>query len=322
MITVIGNLKGGTGKSTVTFNLAVWLCLAETDVVVIDLDPQQTLTDVAELRLEERFVPSVFVKSGFLPNKTLLDEAEETLIDVGNSDMKAFTQAISIADRVLIPVTPSQADVWSTQRFVQLVHTISQGELPELVALINRADTHRETRETSETATALVSLPGVRLLKPRLCERSIFRSSFSEGLAVFEMEPWGKGSHEFKTLAATIFAQKNPIIEGSNREEHTPDRMDLVARSNQEESLIDPTITDEVELKAQKMEASPVKAKDGRKRSKGEKKKDKRVKKGNKTKKGKRDKKAKEGKKAKKTAKGKNLKKKKKTKKAKKIKKG
>ena len=162
MITVIGNLKGGTGKSTVTFNLAVWLSSAETDVKVIDLDPQQTLTDVAELRLEERFVPPVLVKSGFLPNKKSLNEAEETLIDVGNSDMEAFTQAISIADRVLIPVTPSQADVWSTQRFVQLVHTISQGELPEMVALINRADTHRGTRETSETAAALVSLTGVR----------------------------------------------------------------------------------------------------------------------------------------------------------------
>ena len=187
MITVIGNLKGGTGKSTVTFNLAVWLCLAETDVQVIDLDPQQTLTDVTDLRLEERFIPPILVKSGFLPDKSLLDEAEETLIDVGNSDFQAFTQAISIADRVLIPVTPSQADVWSTQRFVQFVHNISKGKLPELVALINRADTHREMRETSETAAALVALPGVRLLRHRLCERSVFRSSFSEGLAVFEL---------------------------------------------------------------------------------------------------------------------------------------
>ncbi|MES9936900.1 MAG: ParA family protein, partial [Sedimenticola sp.] len=29
MITVVGSLKGGSGKSTVTFNLAVWLSMAE-----------------------------------------------------------------------------------------------------------------------------------------------------------------------------------------------------------------------------------------------------------------------------------------------------
>ena len=41
MITVIANLKGGTGKSTVTFNLAVWLRSTDRRVAVIDLDPQK-----------------------------------------------------------------------------------------------------------------------------------------------------------------------------------------------------------------------------------------------------------------------------------------
>ena len=48
MITVIGSLKGGSGKSTVTFNLAIWLALAECDVAVIDADPQATLSDALE----------------------------------------------------------------------------------------------------------------------------------------------------------------------------------------------------------------------------------------------------------------------------------
>ncbi|WP_462322975.1 ParA family protein, partial [Halochromatium sp.] len=44
MITVIGSLKGGSGKSTLTFNLGVWLSLAEVDVQLLDADPQGTLT--------------------------------------------------------------------------------------------------------------------------------------------------------------------------------------------------------------------------------------------------------------------------------------
>ena len=53
MLTVIGNLKGGTGKSTVAFNLAVWLAHEKHGVRVFDLDPQATLIDTAEIREED-----------------------------------------------------------------------------------------------------------------------------------------------------------------------------------------------------------------------------------------------------------------------------
>ena len=53
MITVIANLKGGSGKSTVAFNLAVWLEKNAVPVVGYDLDPQCTFSDLAMLRKEE-----------------------------------------------------------------------------------------------------------------------------------------------------------------------------------------------------------------------------------------------------------------------------
>ncbi len=42
MITLIGNLKGGTGKSAVTFNLAVLLAAKKKSVTVFDLELQAT----------------------------------------------------------------------------------------------------------------------------------------------------------------------------------------------------------------------------------------------------------------------------------------
>jgi chromosome partitioning protein len=48
-------------------------------------------------------------------------------------------------------------------------------------------------------------LPEIRFIKPRLSQRTVFRRSFSEGLAVFELEPRGKGAREFYALAAAIF---------------------------------------------------------------------------------------------------------------------
>lgn len=207
MITVIGSLKGGSGKSTVTFNLAVWLALAERDVVVVDADPQATLSDVLDVRAEERYPPSV----KRLDYSSLKDEVElaahsDVLIDVGTASIENFKRALVLADRVIVPVPPSQADIWSTQRFLRFLASVTESRSPEVLGFINRADTHRAVRESDEAAAALVSLPGIRYLKPRLSQRTVYRRSFSEGLAVFEQEPRGKGAAEWNALAAVLYA--------------------------------------------------------------------------------------------------------------------
>ena len=61
MITVVGNLKGGSGKSTVACNLAVWMAHSGQNVVAFDLDPQATLSDVNEVRNEEETEPALRV---------------------------------------------------------------------------------------------------------------------------------------------------------------------------------------------------------------------------------------------------------------------
>ncbi len=205
MITVIGSLKGGSGKSTVTFNLAVWLTMAEADVLVVDADPQATLTDVAEVRAEEGFEPNLNIKDASALAKKQLKGFDEVLIDVGTADIDALKKALSLADRVLIPVPPSQADIWSTQRFLRFLSEAVEGRSPELLAFINRADTHHAIRESDEAAAALVSLSGIKYIKQRLCQRTVFRRSFSEGLAVFELDPRGKGAREFYALTSALY---------------------------------------------------------------------------------------------------------------------
>jgi chromosome partitioning protein len=205
MITVIGSLKGGSGKSTVTFNLAVWLEMAEAEVLVVDADPQATLTDVAEVRMEEGFEPFLNLKDISALSRKKLKGYDEVLIDVGTSDIESMKLALALADRVVIPVPPSQADIWSTQRFLKFLDDAVDGERPELLSFINRADTHHAIRESDEAAAALVALSGVKYIKHRLCQRTVFRRSFSEGLAVYELDPRGKGSKEFYALTAALY---------------------------------------------------------------------------------------------------------------------
>lgn len=207
MITVIGSLKGGSGKSTITFNLAVWLAMAERHVAVIDADPQATLTDVLEVRREEGFEPTVErLDTAQMEYGDGFQDFDEVLIDVGTASMDNLRAAIRIADRLLVPVPPSQADIWSTQRFLRFVGSTAGNPAPEIIGFINRGDTHRSVRETDEAAAALVSLPGIRYVKPRLSQRTAYRRSFSEGLAVFEQEPRGKATAEWNALAAVLYA--------------------------------------------------------------------------------------------------------------------
>lgn len=206
MLTVIGNLKGGTGKSTVAFNLALWGLANKHRVLAVDLDPQSTLTDVIRVRDEEGYTPSLELSQSLEEAIRATDEYDDVIVDVGPSDLGTMYAAILAADQVIIPVPPSQADVWSTHRFVKKIQELrGERSKPEIIAFINRADTHQAVRESDEAFGALNMIEGLRALRPRLSQRMAFRRSFSEGLSVHELERRGKAADELDELAKAIY---------------------------------------------------------------------------------------------------------------------
>ena len=210
MITVIGNLKGGTGKSTVTFNLAIWLKMHRAGVTLFDLDPQKTLTDVVDIREEEGFTPDLEVFDDVAALKAWKNKKTEVLVDVGTADFESMQTALKLADRIITPVPPSQADIWSTQRFIKIIRELSGDvkKMPPILGFINRADTHIGVRETDEAEEALEYLKNIDRLDLRLYQRTAYRRSFSEGLAVFEMQPTSKASKEILNLASILYPKK------------------------------------------------------------------------------------------------------------------
>lgn len=206
MITVVGNMKGGTGKSTVAFNLSIWVATRRNvHVSVYDLDPQATISDALEIRTEDGHVPAIIPSHDV---KELSEEGKHTevIIDIGISDSKAMNKAIKKADRILIPVAPSQADVWSTQRFLKLISEVrSKENKPEIFGFMNRSDTHRAVRETDDAFEALSTLDGLKMLQARLYQRTIYRRSFSEGMAVFELDAKSKAAQEIEDLGQLLY---------------------------------------------------------------------------------------------------------------------
>jgi len=212
MITVIANLKGGSGKSTVAFNLAIWLVKQGRQVVGYDLDPQCTFSDLGMLRKEIGVRPNLEIHSvrAVLRDQLLSHTECEVLVDVGAANLAAMKEAMTSADRILVPVPPSQADVWATQRFLHIIgpdmEAVKFNGSQHTIAFINRADTNRSIRETRETEEALRMLPGIDVVMPqRLRMRTSFRRSLSEGLAVFEMWPGSKAAGEFGSFAQALY---------------------------------------------------------------------------------------------------------------------
>ena len=120
--------------------------------------------------------------------------------------MAAVGDAIRICSQIIIPVTPSQADIWATQRFLEIIKAErGKQRMPKIRAFINRADPHPRSRENAETFEALGMLGALKPLDAKLVQRLAFRRSFSEGLAVNELEPAGKAASELDALAKEIY---------------------------------------------------------------------------------------------------------------------
>ena len=205
MLTLFANFKGGTGKSTIVFNMAVWRMAQGHQVTVCDLDPQLTITDTASIRAEDGVEPPLKVVHQLPPKGKA---AGDWLVDVGTSDMKSLRAAIRLADQNVIPVTPSQADIWATQHFLDIVRTERDGiGMPPMSAFVNRADPHPKSRENAETMEALQALDMFTALPQKLVQRLAFRRSFSEGLAAFEIEPNSKAAKELDALARGIYGK-------------------------------------------------------------------------------------------------------------------
>jgi chromosome partitioning protein len=158
------------------------------------------------------YTPELTIHSvrAVLKEQLLSHSGQEVLIDVGAANMAAMKEALTAADRVLIPVPPSQADVWATQRFLHIIGPDTQAMKingnQQTIAFVNRADTNKSIRETHETEAALRMLPAIDIVLPqRLRLRTGFRRSLSEGLTVFEMWPRSKAAQEFRTLAGALY---------------------------------------------------------------------------------------------------------------------
>ena len=192
-VTLIGGTKGGTGKSTITSNLAVMLAGQGKDVLVVDADDQNSLTDFAELRKmtfpdgpQFTCVPllGLAVRTEVM---RLAPKFDHVLIDAGGHDSNSQRAALTVCDTYLVPVPPATFEVWKIGRISALVEEArATGNDFRALGFVNRGEL--EGTENEEAADMIRNAGGLELLPHVVYGRKAYKHAISAGRAVSELK--------------------------------------------------------------------------------------------------------------------------------------
>lgn len=204
MIFAFLNQKGGTGKTTLSINVAHGLVLKGNKVILVDADPQGSARDWAAAREGKALFPVIGIDRPILHKEipALAKDYDFVVIDGPPRVYELSRSAIMASDLVLIPIQPSPYDVWAAVEIISLTREASVfKEDLKSVFVINRKIANtvigRDIRE------ALVQ-HDTEILEPPITQRVVFAETAASGSTVFEAEPKGQGTKEIKGLVDSI----------------------------------------------------------------------------------------------------------------------
>lgn len=192
MIIVVGNQKGGCGKTMIATNLAAALAVKGKDVVLFDADRQESASGwVAERSEYQPDSPVINIGMGYdnisLTLRDLNKRYEVVIVDAAGRDSDELRTSASVADILLIPVKPSKVDVKVLPSFLQIVkQSMFVNSALKVFAFINIAPTHVKNQEIDQARDIIQRISNLTLLNTVVHDRKGFRDAFGDGLGVVE----------------------------------------------------------------------------------------------------------------------------------------
>jgi len=184
MTITVAHTKGGVGKSTLAWQLAHSLKEIDKSVTLVDLDFQQTLYFVNQIRglddievLQPKTVGEVLEVLLQATNK----KSDYYIVDIGGFDSDINRTAIDCSHKVLIPISDSVTEVLGFKTFEGILDTLILGDTEFNIVLNN---IHPLTRNFSIIKEAIGEQ--YKLLSTVIRSRKLYKSTLGVGASVFD----------------------------------------------------------------------------------------------------------------------------------------
>jgi chromosome partitioning protein len=200
------NPKGGSGKTTLSTQLARAFHERGEKVLLVDSDPQGSASDWHAAR-EENPVP--LLAYGRPENMKALPNVaapyDQVFIDGAAKLEGMIAAAVKVSQAVLIPVQPSPYDIWAASDLVDLIRArqeVTDGT-PKAAFIVSRAI--RRTRLGQEVTAALAEY-GFPVFQTVIIQRQVYPRTAADGLTVFDEPAAGEARSEISALADELNA--------------------------------------------------------------------------------------------------------------------
>jgi chromosome partitioning protein len=201
------NQKGGVGKTTLALNLAGAFALAGDSVLYVDADPQATALDWSAIRGETAPLFNLVA----MPRNTLHTQLptlsgnyQWTFIDGPPLAGDVAKSAILASDLIIVPLQPSGADKWSTEKILNLISE-ARFYKPDVNAVMT------VNRKTVGTAIGKhfregieADYPDFPVLRTEIGQYVAFAEALTTGKTVMEIDPKGTAATQIEALAHEI----------------------------------------------------------------------------------------------------------------------
>lgn len=197
------NSRGGVGKTTSSINLATAFSHHGKRTVLIDHDPRQGTASRWKRAADEAGkdeVPVIRVESGITRVVNDLREIYDVIVIDGPAYLdNSNTALIASADVVVLPIQPSQTDLWAVETAIGWIEErqLITGGTPLAYFLLNRC--HSDERVNVAELDNLKGF-GIPILKAKMINRINYSRTLKEGTTVFSLPASDKARQEIQAI--------------------------------------------------------------------------------------------------------------------------